>query len=120
MAENKEILAMLKKMIHDPDLKEEYRTAATGAAKLIEGSTTISREELARMPFDVPEGTININDAEWHELFGIIGTGAGACRNIVLHRERTGKRFACPYDLLAVRGMGTAKAALFVGKVQFG
>ena len=52
-----------------------------------------------------PTGDINVNAASALELTRITGVGEKLAAVIVAEREQNG-RFACPEDLLAVRGIG--------------
>lgn len=119
-SEKLNLISTLNLMTHDLNIKKKYRNAAIEALKIIKQTTEITPEEIARMPYDAPEDSPNINFAEWYELAEVTGVSGLACRKICEYRDKMGISFMCPVDLLQVKGIGTGKIMKFIGKIQFG
>lgn len=114
------LVATLNLMSHDLNIGKNYRQAAAEALKLVKQTAEITPEEIARMPYNAPENSPNINTAAWFELSEATGVSGLSCRKICEYRDKSGISFKCPADLLEVRGVGTGKIIKFIGKVQFG
>lgn len=114
------LIDTLNLMAHDLNLGKNYRNAASEALKIVSQTKEITPEEIARMPYDAPEDSPNINFSPWFKLSEATGVSGLACRKICEYRDKMGISFKCPTDLLAVKGVGTGKIMKMIGKVQFG
>lgn len=101
------------------------RYCAECGAELTEGCLVeepeLTRSWLERQPYDVPEGTPNLNEiTDARELNELTGIGFVRAWNIIEYRKREGCRYERPVDVLAVRNVGVGVAAKLIGKVEFG
>lgn len=71
-------------------------------------SFTAEKPYVDTVLFTLPDGWISINDAETEDLLVIPGIGETIAGNILTERQLNGP-FYYPEDLLAVKGIGTAK-----------
>ena len=65
-----------------------------------------------------PDGWLNVNDAEAEDLIQLKGIGETIAANLISEREKNGS-FYYPEDLLAVKGIGTAKLEQIRDELNF-
>lgn len=106
---------------HVEGLRPRYCTEC--GAELTEGCLTeqLTPAGLAKVPYDVPEGTPNIHEVKdaW-ELRDLTGAGYTSCRKIIIAVQERKMVFEKPVDLLELPGFGPTSVMKFVGKVAFG
>lgn len=119
-SEKLNLIDTLSLLSHDLNVSKNYRQAAGDALKIVKQTIEVTPEELARFQYNAPEGSPNINFAEWYELAEATGVSGLWCRKICEYRDKMGISFMCPVDLLQVKGIGTGKIMKFIGKTQFG
>lgn len=106
---------------HVEGLRPRY--CAECGTELTEGcvSEQLTPAGLAKVPYDVPEGTPNIHDVKdaW-ELRDLTGIGYTKSRKIWMAIHERKMVFEKPVDLLKVGGIGVPTVAKLIGKVAFG